>query len=183
MGSSMGEDLALGRESRPEGDRSELAGDSRFRQRFACESRIAAGLEHPNVVSVYGAGEETGRLFIAMRLRRRHRPPAASPAGRARPARAVRLVARCGGRSTRRTRGSRAPRHQARERPRRRRFGNRAGLPHRLRAHREAQRGTGSRRPGNGWGRLPTWRRSRFAASRSTRASICMRSAPSSIRR
>jgi serine/threonine protein kinase len=32
-----------------------------------CESRLAASLDHPNVVSVYDAGEADGRLFIAMR--------------------------------------------------------------------------------------------------------------------
>ena len=31
------------------------------------ESRIAAGLDHPNVVPIYEAGEADGRLFIAMR--------------------------------------------------------------------------------------------------------------------
>ena len=61
------EDLALGREVALKVIAPQLAGDSRFRQRFARESRIAAGLEHPNVVLVYGAGEESGRLFIAMR--------------------------------------------------------------------------------------------------------------------
>ena len=44
-----------------------LAADPRFRERFARESRIAAHLEHPNVVPVYAAGEEQGQLFIAMR--------------------------------------------------------------------------------------------------------------------
>ena len=61
------EDLALGREVALKVIAPQLAGDSRFRQRFVRESRIAAGLEHPNVVLVYGAGEESGRLFIAMR--------------------------------------------------------------------------------------------------------------------
>jgi RIO-like serine/threonine protein kinase len=32
-----------------------------------CESRLAASLDHPNVVPVYDAGEADGRLFIAMR--------------------------------------------------------------------------------------------------------------------
>ena len=46
---------------------SHLGGRPRFRERFARESRIAAHLEHPNVVPVYAAGEEQGQLFIAMR--------------------------------------------------------------------------------------------------------------------
>jgi serine/threonine protein kinase len=31
------------------------------------ESRLAAGLDHPNVIPIYEAGERDGRLFIAMR--------------------------------------------------------------------------------------------------------------------
>lgn len=41
--------------------------DPAFRARFQREWQIAAGLEHPNVVPVYEAGEEDGRLFIVMR--------------------------------------------------------------------------------------------------------------------
>jgi hypothetical protein len=44
-----------------------LSDDERFRDRMLRESRLAAGLDHPNVVPVYEAGEESGRLFIAMR--------------------------------------------------------------------------------------------------------------------
>ena len=62
------EDLALGRQVALKVIAADLAGDARFRERFIRESRIAAGLEHPNVVPVYGAGEESGRLFIAMRF-------------------------------------------------------------------------------------------------------------------
>src|SRR5205085_268643 len=47
---------------------SDLARDTRFRERFVRESRIAAGLEHPNVIPVYEADEVDGVLFIAMRL-------------------------------------------------------------------------------------------------------------------
>jgi serine/threonine protein kinase len=45
----------------------ELAENDAFRQRFIRESRIAAGLDHPNVIPVYDAGEADGLLFIAMR--------------------------------------------------------------------------------------------------------------------
>lgn len=45
----------------------ELAEDPRFRERFTRESRIAASLEHPNVIPIFEAGEEDGVLYIAMR--------------------------------------------------------------------------------------------------------------------
>src|SRR4051812_38463243 len=45
-----------------------LAADPEFRARFEREARIAATLEHPNVVPVYDVGEVDGRLFIAMRF-------------------------------------------------------------------------------------------------------------------
>src|SRR6476619_7393025 len=45
----------------------ELAGEASFRERFLRESQIAAGLEHPNVVPVFDAGEVDGVLYIAMR--------------------------------------------------------------------------------------------------------------------
>jgi streptogramin lyase/predicted Ser/Thr protein kinase len=45
-----------------------LARDEDFRERFVRESRAAAAIDHPNVIPVYGAGEEDGRLFLAMRL-------------------------------------------------------------------------------------------------------------------
>ena len=45
----------------------ELAENEAFRQRFIRESRIAAGIDHPNVVPVYDAGEADGLLFISMR--------------------------------------------------------------------------------------------------------------------
>jgi YVTN family beta-propeller protein len=44
-----------------------FASDARFRERLLRESRLAASLDHPNVVPVYDAGEADGRLFIAMR--------------------------------------------------------------------------------------------------------------------
>jgi eukaryotic-like serine/threonine-protein kinase len=44
-----------------------LAGDTAFRERFVREARLAARLSHPNVVSVYDAGEEAdGRPYIVM---------------------------------------------------------------------------------------------------------------------
>ena len=44
-----------------------FAENERFRERLLRESRLAASLDHPNVVPVYDAGEIDGRLFIAMR--------------------------------------------------------------------------------------------------------------------
>jgi serine/threonine-protein kinase len=40
----------------------------RFRQRFMRESRVAASLSHPNIVTVFDAGESDGALWIAMQL-------------------------------------------------------------------------------------------------------------------
>jgi hypothetical protein len=45
-----------------------LAQDREFRERFEVESKLAASLEHPNVVPVYRAGEEDGVLFLVMRF-------------------------------------------------------------------------------------------------------------------
>jgi serine/threonine protein kinase len=46
----------------------DLAGDEGFRRRFVTESKLAASLDHPNVVPIHGAGEHDGVLYIAMRL-------------------------------------------------------------------------------------------------------------------
>ena len=48
--------------------RTELAEDERFRARFREESRTAASIEHPRVVTVFGAGERDGLLFVSMRF-------------------------------------------------------------------------------------------------------------------
>jgi hypothetical protein len=45
-----------------------LAQDERFRERFLRESRLAASLDHSNVVPVYEAGEAGAHLYIAMRF-------------------------------------------------------------------------------------------------------------------
>jgi DNA-binding beta-propeller fold protein YncE len=47
---------------------SHLAEEEQFRERFLSESRLAASLDHPNVVPVYDAREEDGELIVAMRL-------------------------------------------------------------------------------------------------------------------
>jgi serine/threonine protein kinase len=45
----------------------ELADNESFRERFVRESRVAARVDHPNVIPIYEAGESDGRYFIAMR--------------------------------------------------------------------------------------------------------------------
>jgi serine/threonine protein kinase len=47
--------------------RSDIASDERFRARFRSESRTAASVEDPRVVTVFGAGEWDGLLYVAMR--------------------------------------------------------------------------------------------------------------------
>jgi predicted Ser/Thr protein kinase len=44
----------------------ELAEDEHFRRRFQREMRIAASIDHPNVVAIHYAGEQDGFLFLAM---------------------------------------------------------------------------------------------------------------------
>ena len=46
----------------------ELTRDERFRERFLRESRIAGGLDHPNIVPTVDSGEENGVLYLAMEL-------------------------------------------------------------------------------------------------------------------
>jgi Protein kinase domain len=75
----------------------EAAADDVFARRFAEESRIAASIEHPNVVPIYAAGEEGGVPWIAMRyvagsdLGRR-----IAREGRLDPAQAAALIAQIG---------------------------------------------------------------------------------------
>ena len=46
----------------------EFACEETFRARFERECRLAATVDHPNVIPIYEAGEAEGRLFLAMRL-------------------------------------------------------------------------------------------------------------------
>lgn len=46
----------------------ELAEDDAFRTRFTHEARVAASIDHPNVIPIYDAGEDDGTLYLAMRL-------------------------------------------------------------------------------------------------------------------
>ena len=45
----------------------ELSGNEHFRERFLSESELAASIDHPNILPIYGAGEIAGQLYIAMR--------------------------------------------------------------------------------------------------------------------
>jgi hypothetical protein len=45
----------------------ERARDRSFRERFQRESRMAAAIDHPNVIPVYAAGESDGVLYLVMR--------------------------------------------------------------------------------------------------------------------
>jgi serine/threonine protein kinase/CHASE2 domain-containing sensor protein len=60
--------LAIGRSVAIKLIAPERTEDPMFRERFKAESRIAASIEHANVIPVYEAGEDDGLLFIAMRL-------------------------------------------------------------------------------------------------------------------
>jgi serine/threonine protein kinase len=46
----------------------DVAGDPGFRARFERETRVAASIDHPNVVPIYWAGESDGQLYIVMRF-------------------------------------------------------------------------------------------------------------------
>jgi serine/threonine-protein kinase len=46
----------------------ELSQDESFKERFTRESRLAASLDHPNVIPIFEAGDEGGVFYIAMRF-------------------------------------------------------------------------------------------------------------------
>src|SRR3954447_2985412 len=58
--------LRLDRAARLKAPQPALAANAEFRERFMRESQMAATLHHPNVVTVYDAGEENGLLYLAM---------------------------------------------------------------------------------------------------------------------
>src|SRR3954451_3934071 len=70
----------------------EVAHDGMARARFQRESRLAASINHPNVVTVYDVGEYEGALFIAMELIVGPSLDDVLAAGAVEPARAVRII-------------------------------------------------------------------------------------------
>ena len=76
----------------------ELAGEDRYRRRFARESRLAASLSHPHLVPVVDAGEHEGALWIAMELiDGRDLGAVLTEQGTIHPANAARIVAQVAG--------------------------------------------------------------------------------------
>ena len=61
------EDVRLGRPVAMKVLAAGVVADERSRERLLRESRLAASLDHPNVIPIYEAGEQDGLLFIAMR--------------------------------------------------------------------------------------------------------------------
>ena len=45
----------------------DYADDEAFRARFLRESRMAAAIDHPNIIPIYDAGDVDGTYFLAMR--------------------------------------------------------------------------------------------------------------------
>ena len=62
------EELALQRMVALKLIRPEHSRDARFRERFRRESRLAASIDHQNIIPILEAGDEDGVLFIMMRL-------------------------------------------------------------------------------------------------------------------
>jgi hypothetical protein len=60
-------DLALDRQVAVKLIAPALADDAAFRRRFVSESKVAASLDHPNVIPIHHAGEQEGVLFQVMR--------------------------------------------------------------------------------------------------------------------
>ena len=107
------------------------AGDPGFRERFERESRVAAAIDHPNVIPVYAAGEEGGHLYLVMRYVKGTDLQGLLARERCLPAARVASIAVPDRRGARRRARGRAgaPRRQAGQRPAQRR----ACLPRRLR--------------------------------------------------
>jgi serine/threonine protein kinase len=63
----LAEHLRLGRKVALKLLAPELAGNEKFRDRFLRESKIAASIDHPNIVPIFDADEADGVLFLAMR--------------------------------------------------------------------------------------------------------------------
>ena len=62
----LAEDTALGRQVALKVLHPQLISDPNFVRRFGNDARAAARLDHPNVVTVFGMGDDRGRLYIPM---------------------------------------------------------------------------------------------------------------------
>ena len=60
-------DTVLGRDVALKILHPQLTVDADFIERFRSEARKIAAFDHPNIATVYELGEESGRIFIAMR--------------------------------------------------------------------------------------------------------------------
>jgi hypothetical protein len=63
----LAEQLRLGRDVALKAIAAELSTDAGYKARFQREARLAASLDHPNIVPVFEAGEAEGLLYLAMR--------------------------------------------------------------------------------------------------------------------
>jgi serine/threonine-protein kinase len=61
------QDLSLGRPVAIKLVNDEYAEDTEARRRFEREARLAASIDHPNVIPIYAAGEQDGHLYLVMR--------------------------------------------------------------------------------------------------------------------
>ncbi len=75
----------------------ERAADATLQARFEREARLAAGIHHPNVIPVYGAGEQDGWLYLVMRwIEGTDLQALISEVGGLAPSRAAAIVAQAG---------------------------------------------------------------------------------------
>jgi serine/threonine protein kinase len=74
--------------------RDEIGSAPEYRERFLREARLAASVDHPNVVTVYDVGDESNQLFLAMQwIDGEDLKALLARSGRLAPSRAVAIVA------------------------------------------------------------------------------------------